>query len=60
MKHNKFTYIGDSVPKIDKRKHEEFLRNFQKAMLLSLAERNLLTKAQVDQVLERLIVQSKY
>jgi len=60
MKSNDFIYIGEPVPKIDKNEHKEFLLNFQKAMLLSLTERGLLTDAHVDQVLERLTVQSNH
>jgi len=60
MKHHEFVYIGEPVPKIDNSKHKEFLLNFQEAMLLSLTERGLLTKAQVDHLLERLTVQSKH
>ena len=58
MKHREFMYIGEPVPKIDNNKDKEFLQNFQEAMLLSLAERGLLTKAQVDLLLERLTMQS--
>jgi len=58
MNPREFVYIGKPVPKIDKTKHIEFLLNFQKAMLLSLAERGLLTKNQAERVLDKLTIKS--
>jgi len=52
MKPRKFAYTGEPIPKIDTIEHKLFLENFQKAMILSLAERKLLTKNQAERVLE--------
>ena len=58
MKQREFVYVGEPIPKIDKAIHNEFLLNFQKSMLLSLVERNLLTKNQSERVLSVLAAQS--
>jgi len=58
MNPRKFIYIGEPIPKIDKVEHKEFLLNFQKAMLLSLTERKLLTKNQAERVLDKLTIRS--
>jgi len=52
MKPREFTYIGEPIPKFGGAEHKEFLRNFQKAMLLSLVERGLLSKDQAERVLD--------
>ena len=59
MNPREFVYIGKPVPKIDKTVHKEFLQNFQKAMLLSLEERKLLTKKQTDLALDALMLVEK-
>ena len=58
MKHRDFVYIGEPIPKIDKTLNREFLQNFQKAMLLSLVERELLTKNQAERVLDKITIHS--
>ncbi|NLB81365.1 MAG: hypothetical protein GX800_07120 [Clostridiaceae bacterium] len=58
MKHRDFIYIGEPAPKIDKTLHKEFLLNVQKAMLLSLEERKLLTKKQAECVFDKVTIKS--
>ena len=58
MSHREFVYVGEPVPKIDPALHKEFLLNFQRAMLLSLVERKLLTKGQAEQVADTLPTRS--
>lgn len=58
MKHRDFIYVGEPVPKIDKTLHKEFLLNIQKAMLLSLEERELLTKKQAECVFDKVTIKS--
>lgn len=58
MKHRDFIYVGEPVPKIDKTLHKEFLLNIQKAMLLSLEERELLTKKQAEYVFDKVTIKS--
>ena len=56
MNPREFVYIGEPAPKIDQTEHSEFLLNLQKAMLLSLTERKLLTKTQAERALDALTV----
>ena len=46
MKHREFVYVGDPVPELNEQEHAAFLENIQKAILLSLEKRNLLTASQ--------------
>jgi len=59
MNPNEFVYNGEPIPEIDKTVHRDFLLNLQKAMLLSLVERKLLTKSQADQVLNIVTLQPR-
>ncbi|MCL2702760.1 MAG: hypothetical protein FWE91_04020 [Defluviitaleaceae bacterium] len=59
MKTREFIYIGEPIPSIDVNEHKEFLTNVQKAMLLSLVERKLLTKIQAERVLDELTIRSR-
>ena len=52
MKAREFVYIGEPIPKV--KENKEFLMNVQKAMLLSLEERKLLTKDETDRALRHL------
>jgi len=58
MNPREFVYIGEPVPKINKPEHKEFLLNLQKAMIMSLEERKLLSKSQTERVLANLITKS--
>jgi len=58
MKSREFVYTVESVLKIDKDEHREFLVDFQKAVLLSLAERKLLTREQAERALDKITVSS--
>lgn len=48
MKRKEFIYNGEPIPKIDEQKYAAFLVNIQKAILLSLEKRNLITKTQQE------------
>ena len=48
VKHRNFVYVGKSIPKIEAPENIDFIIHLQKAMLLSLVKRNLLTHAQMD------------
>ena len=49
-----FVYVGEPIPPIDSTKNVDFIFGMQKAMLLSLVKRKLLTTSQMEQVLERI------
>lgn len=51
MKHREFIYVGDPVPELNEQEHAAFLMNIQKAILLSLQKRNLLTVSQRERCL---------
>ena len=55
MGRGEFVYTGVPLPKIEIPEYNEFLLNFQKAMLSSLVKRKLLTAAQMVQVLAIII-----
>ena len=59
MNPREFVCIGESIPEVVKIEHKEFLFNVQKAMLLSLVERKMLTKNQAEQVLYMLTTSSQ-
>ena len=46
MKHREFLYVGAPIPKLNERDYPEFFLNIQKAIILSLEKRNLLTASQ--------------
>jgi hypothetical protein len=46
--------MGEPIPKLNEKDHVLFLLHLQKAALLSLKERNLLTNAQYTQCVSRL------
>lgn len=54
VKHREFIYVGEPVPELDAREHAAFLMNFQRAVLLSLEKRNLLTASQRERCLREL------
>ena len=58
-KKREHTYTGDDIPEINPKQHIDFIENYQKAILLSLVERNLLTLAQCEQCVEELGCQRK-
>jgi len=45
-KAREFVYVGDPAPEINEQEHAAFLMNMQRAILLSLEKRNLLTASQ--------------
>lgn len=51
MKHRDFFYVGEPVPELNEREHAEFLMNIQRAVILSLEKRNLLTASQRERCL---------
>lgn len=51
MKHREFVYVGEPVPELNGQEHAAFLMNIQRAILLSLEKRNLLTAAQRERCL---------
>lgn len=54
MKHRDFVFVGETIPKIDMTEHADFVFHLQKAMLLSLVKRELLSVSQMEQVIERI------
>ncbi|MCI8561548.1 MAG: hypothetical protein HFH03_10585 [Dorea sp.] len=48
MKHREFIYAGEPVPELNEREYAAFLMNFQRAILISLEKRNLLTTSQQE------------
>ncbi len=48
MKHREFIYAGELVPELNEREYAAFLMNFQRAILISLKKRNLLTASQQE------------
>jgi hypothetical protein len=49
-----FVYVGESAPQIKTSGNTDFIIHFQKAMLLSLVKRNLLTSEQMDCVMSKI------
>ncbi len=49
LSHREFFYAGEDVPELNSRESREFLFNIQKALLLSLEKRMLITTAQREQ-----------
>ena len=49
-----FVYIGDPVTELNEDEHAAFLMNVQKAILLSLEQRKLLTHSQCERCLAKL------
>jgi len=51
LKHREFVYVGEPIPEIDDIENADFIL-YQKAVLLSLVKRNLLTLSQCERCLE--------
>lgn len=51
VKHREFVYVGDPVPELNEQEHAAFFMNIQRAILLSLEKRNLLTASQRERCL---------
>lgn len=51
MKHREFVYVGEPIPELNGQEHAAFLMNIQRAILLSLEKRNLLTASQRERCL---------
>ncbi len=54
LKHREFVYVGDPAPEINEQEHAAFLMNMQRAILLSLEKRNLLTASQRERCMVEL------
>ncbi len=54
LQHREFVYVGDSAPEINEQEHAAFLMNMQRAILLSLEKRNLLTVSQRERCIAAL------
>ena len=54
LKHREFVYVGDLAPEINEQEHAAFLMNMQRAILLSLEKRNLLTASQRERCMVEL------
>ncbi len=54
MKHRDFIYTGDSVPKIDRETQADFITHYQRAILLTLVKRNVLSRPQCERCVEEL------
>ena len=54
LKHKDFVYIGEPVPELNAAEDAAFLLNLQKAVLLSLKEKMLLTASQYERCLDEL------
>lgn len=52
--YREFVYAGDSVPEITEQEYSAFLLQLQKAILISLEKRELLTSLQVERCLDKL------
>lgn len=51
MKNREFVYVGEPISELNEREHATFLMNIQRALLLSLEKRNLLTASQRERCL---------
>ncbi len=54
LKHREFVYVGDPAPEINEQEHAAFLMNMQRAILLSLEKRELLTASQRERCITAL------
>jgi hypothetical protein len=54
MKHREFVYVGEQIPKVDKEDTADFVRIYQRSILLSLVKRNLLTLSQCERCMDEL------
>lgn len=54
LKHREFVYVGDPAPEINEQEHAAFLMNMQRAILLSLEKRKLLTASQRERCMVEL------
>lgn len=52
--YREFVYVGDPVTELNEEEHAAFLMNVQKAILLSLEQRKLLTHSQCERCLAEL------
>ena len=58
-KEREFVYVGDPIPKITEENHPDFILRYQRAILLSLVKRDLLTMSQCERCMEELERQKK-
>ncbi len=54
VKTREIVYVGDPAPEINEQEHAAFLLNMQRAILLSLEKRNLLTASQRERCMATL------
>ncbi len=60
MKHREFSCTGEAVSELDEKECAAFILNFQKAVLLSLEKRKLLTASQRERCVAALDKQETY
>ena len=58
-KKREYTYCEEDILTINPQQHYDFIENYQKAIFLSLAEKNLLTTMQCEQCIDELERQRK-
>ncbi len=54
MSHREFFYVGEDIPEYSLQENGEFLLNVQKALLMSLEKRKLITSAQRERCIAEL------
>ncbi len=59
MKYKEFVYTGEPISELNEKEYTMFFMNIQKAILLSLEKRNILTSLQREQCLLKLEKQYK-
>lgn len=59
MSHREFYYVGEDFPEQSIRENKEFLLNVQKALLMSLEKRMLISAAQREQCIDELEKQNE-
>ncbi len=58
MKHRSFLYTGGAAPELSPKEHPAFFLNMQRAVLMSLEKKKLLTSSQRERCME--ILESQY
>ena len=58
MKHRSFLYTGGAAPELNPKEHPAFFLNMQRAVLMSLEKKKLLTSSQRERCME--ILESQY
>ncbi len=58
MKHRSFLYTGGAAPELNPKEHPAFFLNMQRAVLMSLEKKKLLTSSQRERCME--ILEEQY